>query len=49
MQVGTYSGDTFGSLMRQYSLDRMQRDSAYKKAVYKAIEERKTKPVQKHG
>jgi hypothetical protein len=42
-ELATYTGDTFRNLIRQYSYDRMSRDSKYRRDVFKAIEERKTK------
>jgi hypothetical protein len=42
-ELATYSGDTFRNLIRQYSYDRMSRDSRYRRDVFKAIEERKAK------
>lgn len=39
--IAVYKDDTFRNLIRTYSFDRMARDKAYKRDVYRAIDDRK--------
>lgn len=43
--VGTFKGDTFKNLMREYSYQRMSRDRVYRKEVLEIVAQRK--PVRK--